>query len=329
MINKTRMEFVKKHAGERAVFDIGVGSGEFIKKRKPLQTMGFDINPAAVDWLKENNLYTEDYDKFAVFTFWDVIEHCRDPELYFKRIPQDALLFTAIPIFKNLKKIRYSRHYRPDEHYYYFTRQGFVNYMLLWGFSLIDENDGEIKAGREDIYSFAFRKTGPGYGDMVGQYAQIHASQYYGSSAHLYFDRIAKEILEINPKSILDFGCGRSNFACYFWGDGRRRIDKYDPAIPEFKDFPDGKYGLVLCMDVMEHIEMRDLDRIFESLKSKSKKCLFTISLISSRAKLPDGRNAHVTLLRREEWIRWINSYYHRVKELKSGYKHILIALGY
>ena len=155
-INLGRINLVKRYH-EGWVLDIGIGSGEFIKKR-PF-TMGYDINPTAVRWLKSNCLYSDRIDLYNAFTLWDVIEHIPEPSHYFRMMPSTSFLFTSIPLFKDLTMIRESKHYRPNEHLYYFTEEGFKYWMRQHGFCLLEMDDFETDAGREEIYSFAFIKA--------------------------------------------------------------------------------------------------------------------------------------------------------------------------
>ncbi len=161
-INAFRVGFVNKHIGRDAgVLDIGVGSGEFIQTRAWAcdgwrNTWGYDINPAAADWLKHRDLLALQFAPFNAFTMWDVIEHVPRPQVYFDRIQDGSYLFTSLPIFSDLTRIRESKHYRPGEHLYYWTEHGFVSWLGLYGFRLIDRQDFETYAGRDNILSFAF-----------------------------------------------------------------------------------------------------------------------------------------------------------------------------
>ena len=155
-INAGRIALVAKHFGSNPVIDVGIGSGEFIKKRE--NTYGLDVNPVAIEWLKRNDLWAERLCEVGAVTFWDVIEHVPTPEVYLRQIALHAYVFTSIPIFYGLGGIRLSKHYRPGEHLYYWTERGFIDWMELHGFMLIDEQDFEIQAGRESIYSFAFKR---------------------------------------------------------------------------------------------------------------------------------------------------------------------------
>jgi len=87
-----------------------------------------------------------------------VIEHLPDPWVYFRHISLHAQLFCSIPLFYGLGGIRTSKHYRPNEHLYYFTEEGFRGWMEMHGFMCLDMQSFEIDAGRESIYSFAFKR---------------------------------------------------------------------------------------------------------------------------------------------------------------------------
>lgn len=156
-INAGRIDLVNRHIGSIThVCDVGIGSGEFIKKRP--NTFGVDINPVAIEWLKRNALWADDLSSFGAHTFWDVIEHLPVPEEYFQHVHLHGFLFTSLPIFKDLGDIRSSKHYRPGEHLYYWTEQGFVDWMDRHGFILLEEQAFESAAGRESIQSFAFKR---------------------------------------------------------------------------------------------------------------------------------------------------------------------------
>jgi hypothetical protein len=155
-INVGRVELVDRFVGSAAVLDVGIGSGGFIKNRP--NTFGYDINHRAQEWLKERGAWSDRFWEFSAFTFWDVLEHVAEPELYFRHIAMGAHLFCCLPIFNDLRRIRKSKHYRPGEHLYYFTEAGFLNWMQSHGFVKLAVEDFETRAGRESILSFAFRR---------------------------------------------------------------------------------------------------------------------------------------------------------------------------
>jgi hypothetical protein len=172
-LNQGRIDFVAKHYSGQ-MLDVGIGSGEFIRKRG--QCKGFDINQHALTWLLKENCYSEHVERFDAVSFWDVLEHVPDPNSYLKQVKPGAYLFTSVPIFRNLRKIRESKHYKPNEHLYYFTHEGFVNWMALYGFRLLECSDFETQCGRESIMSYVFVKDLPNYHDTVDQYKSLHAN---------------------------------------------------------------------------------------------------------------------------------------------------------
>jgi hypothetical protein len=158
-INAGRVALVNHYVGAEApVLDIGIGSGEFIKSRPT--TFGYDVNPKAIEWLKANRRWSDGFAAFDGFTFWDVLEHVEEPAVdYFRRMHSGAFLFTSVPIFRDLSRIRESRHYRPGEHLYYFTENGLIDWLGGYGFDLHEIARFETDAGRDSILSFAFRRA--------------------------------------------------------------------------------------------------------------------------------------------------------------------------
>jgi hypothetical protein len=157
-INHFRTSVTEKYV--KSILDIGIGSGEFIKNSK-IKTLGFDINPVGVEWLKERNLfhdpYTEDLRTEGI-SFWDTLEHIPNPGELLSKIPQGCYMFVSLPVFCNLWRLTDSKHYKPDEHYWYWTECGLIGYMAMRGFKNVEVRHDETYAGRESISSFVFRK---------------------------------------------------------------------------------------------------------------------------------------------------------------------------
>lgn len=154
-LNIARASLVNGYASDACeVLDIGVGSGAFIRYRA--HTYGFDVNPVARDWLQDAGRWRPRLEDFRAFSMWDVLEHVPRPADYFNRMAPRSLLFLSMPIFDGLDEVRASKHYKPDEHFYYFTEQGLIDWLTLHGFRHLETNDDETRAGREAIKSFAF-----------------------------------------------------------------------------------------------------------------------------------------------------------------------------
>ena len=151
---KARADLVGKYT-EGDVVDIGIGSGHFIDVRKS-RTFGYDVNPQAIRWLLDRGLWWDPYfrDPDAI-TCWDSLEHMNRPDALVRCAKN--LIFVSIPIFMDAGHAARSKHYRPDEHFWYFTRNGLVGWMKRYGFQLLEENKMETDLGREDIGTFVFK----------------------------------------------------------------------------------------------------------------------------------------------------------------------------
>jgi len=158
-LNQFRCDFVEKYVD--SLLDVGIGSGAFIKQTKA-KAYGFDINPFAVEYLKKNNLFFDPYENkilpFSGWTFWDCIEHMKNPESILCKVKKGQFVFLSIPIFSDLTKVKQSKHYKPNEHVLYFTSAGLIKYMNKMDFVCIEISDEETVVGRDNILSFAFKK---------------------------------------------------------------------------------------------------------------------------------------------------------------------------
>jgi len=127
-------------------------------------------------------------------------------------------------------------------------------------------------------------------------------SEHFGSSAWRCWKEWIVPFVYSWPEqsSILDYGCGKATVSQNFPG-----VTNYDPAIEgEFSEDP-VPCDLVLCIDVMEHVEEEFIDAVLDHIKSKTiLAAFFVISVRPACAKLPDGRNAHITLKPQAWWMR-------------------------
>lgn len=155
---RARCDFVERHF-RGTLIDVGIGSGAFIETRRARQrtTYGYDINPTALQWLDDQMLLVDPYlIPFDAMTLWDVLEHMADFQSLLANCRE--WLFLSLPIFRDAEHALRSKHFRPDEHYWFFTREGLVFAMKACGFGLVSESAIETELGREDIGTFAFKR---------------------------------------------------------------------------------------------------------------------------------------------------------------------------
>lgn len=126
----------------------------------------------------------------------------------------------------------------------------------------------------------------------------------YGTSGQLYTAPVRAVAYQYRCKTVLDYGCGKSTLGTYVYHDFDFR--EYDPAIPG-KDSPPEPADLVVCTDVLEHIEPDYLDDVIEELwLLKKKVCFVAVHTGPAIKVLPDGRNAHL-IQRPLMW--WLNQF--------------------
>lgn len=124
-------------------------------------------------------------------------------------------------------------------------------------------------------------------------YEEIHKTTPFGKRAKEP-EYLKKFISDKNPKTILDFGCGKGNLVKTLQEKYKDiKIYGYDPANPEY-DIKLPKVDLIISTDVLEHIEYTQIDETLNLLCSNSKHQYHLISCGPAKLILPDGRNAHL-----------------------------------
>lgn len=149
-----RIQLVERHY-TGLVLDVGIGAGQFVDSRP--ETLGFDVNPAGVDWLNARGAYADLYaNKWRALTMWDVLEHIDEPELAIQQATE--FVFVSIPIFTDAGDILRSHHFRKDEHIFYFTDEGLRRWFTEQGFECVEQNTIECQLGRKGVASYVFSR---------------------------------------------------------------------------------------------------------------------------------------------------------------------------
>lgn len=164
-INKIRTSILNDYCGMESVLDYGAGTGNFIKYHTIngyCFMYGYELIPKTIEWLKKENMYIDPYkdipDYIKGITMWDVLEHLPEHDTLFNNIKTGTYLFVSIPIFDDLDYVKKSKHYIPNEHLWYFSELGFIQYMEKYNFRFINCNHDEHDAGRDDIETFVLKK---------------------------------------------------------------------------------------------------------------------------------------------------------------------------
>lgn len=127
----------------------------------------------------------------------------------------------------------------------------------------------------------------------------LHSDGNYGLKGHLYAPKVVALAQTIGTDDILDYGCGQHTL--------QRALDfpikEYDPCIEGF-DSPPKPAAIVVCTDVLEHIEPDCLDDVLDDLARLTLVAgLFAVDTRPAQKILPDGRNAHLIQKPADWWF--------------------------
>ena len=140
----------------------------------------------------------------------------------------------------------------------------------------------------------------------------------YGISGSRYAEHIAQLAKKMGTRDILDYGCGKATLQKSL----PFPIQNYDPFIPEYMG-PPHSAELVVCTDVMEHIELECLDAVLCHIATLTQKIVFFQIATRPAAKtLPDGRNAHLIQQPVNWWLNRLMTYFniHHLDDIQGGF---------
>ena len=74
------------------------------------------------------------------------------------------------------------------------------------------------------------------------------------------------------------------------------RVRNYDPAIPQWSAPPEPA-DMVMCRDVMEHVEPEHVDAVLGHIAGLAQKvAVFLIACRLAHQSMPDGSNTHISV---------------------------------
>lgn len=141
-------------------------------------------------------------------------------------------------------------------------------------------------SGAVDLISDSYRKLN----------RQLHADpRGFGGDGKKHAERVLEFAQEIGAKSIVDYGCGEGTLKPALQRLGWSGfLCEYDPAMKGKEALPKPAH-LLVCTDVLEHIEPDRLERVMRHQFLVAERGAFvTIATRPANKVLPDGRNAHL-----------------------------------
>lgn len=148
--------------------------------------------------------------------------------------------------------------------------------------------------------AYGFQRSDLASEDYRKQLQDKHSTAVWGKHGHSHAPEVLAFLKQIGGRSVLDYGCGRATLAKSLPGV---KTFEYDPGIVG-KDHMPKIADLVVCTDVLEHIEPDRLDGVMRHIYLlASRGAYFVIATRPARELLPDGRNAHLIIEPPEWWI--------------------------
>lgn len=121
-----------------------------------------------------------------------------------------------------------------------------------------------------------------------------------GHSSRTWYPAIEALAKQMEAGAILDYGAGKCAFAK---SHPHLIVQNYEPSNPALADAPE-PCDLVICTDVLEHVEPDCLDAVLDDIQRCALKGAFlTIATRQASKTLADGRNAHLIQKPADWWI--------------------------
>jgi Glycosyltransferase GT-D fold/Methyltransferase domain len=149
---------------------------------------------------------------------------------------------------------------------------------------------GAYRYSQNDLTSMGYRS----------QLEKMHQKQRWGADGAKHVGPVKGLCDQVKPATILDYGCGENKLAAAM---APVRVQGYDPGIPERAKMPK-PCELVVCTDVLEHVEPEKLDAVLDHMyRLTGKVAYMVICTRPANAVLIDGRNAHLVVENAAWWL--------------------------
>ena len=125
----------------------------------------------------------------------------------------------------------------------------------------------------------------------------------YGAKGAKWATAVLGLAMEYGGRSVLDYGCGQGSLAVALQAaPGGLLVHEYDPAVPG-KDALPAPADLVVCTDVLEHVEPDRLEAVVRHLRALTRRAaLIVIATRPASKLLSTGSNAHLTIQPASWW---------------------------
>lgn len=137
-----------------------------------------------------------------------------------------------------------------------------------------------------------------------------------GSSLTPHLANIGQLVNQHRPATLLDYGSGKgllyqdspdhapnSRYKTLADWPGVT-VTCYDPGYEPFSQEVDGRFDAVISTDMLEHVPEEDVPWVLDELFAHARSFLYLVAAcFPARKHLPDGQNAHCTVMPPEWWV--------------------------
>lgn len=154
---------------------------------------------------------------------------------------------------------------------------------------------------------------------------EMHERGGYGKHGDKWAQDVERVYAKYKCTSALDYGCGARKLSKAL---PALRMKNYDPCLPKYDAAP-APADLVVCADVLEHIEPEYIENVLAHIRSLTKVVFFAVIATEPAVKtLPDGRNAHILLRSRNWWLDAMGRHKFAVDDVtEANHKEIVAVL--
>lgn len=154
---------------------------------------------------------------------------------------------------------------------------------------------------------------------------QLHEAGGYGKHGDKWAGDAKRLYEKYKCTSALDYGAGKGRLAKAM---KPIKVQCYDPCVPGWDKAP-SPADLVVCADVLEHVEPEYIENVLAHIRSLTKVVFFAVIATEPAVKvLSDGRNAHILLRSRNWWLDALGRHKFAVDDVtEANHKEIVAVL--
>lgn len=162
------------------------------------------------------------------------------------------------------------------------------------------------------------------------QWMHANKKQYGGAQPGTLLPVVLSEMDKHDVTEVIDYGAGKGHLGALLFRNGfRGDYIPYDPAVSDWDEHPEPA-EMVVCIDVLEHVEPELLPAVLDDLQRLVLKVgVFSIHLRLAQKHLPDGRNAHLTVEPPEWWREQLAARFIITEEIPTVSKDDGLPLGH